>query len=131
MTCEWEWLEDGEQKFLFVKCNETPTLEDWIKCYTEALSDYSGGPLKTLTDMRLSENTMGYNEDMAEFYNKILSMGVDKGVASLIVSDRLYHFKEKVVNAFAKFNKQPFIVKSFTDFHVAKRWLSNYKFPST
>jgi len=131
MIYEWSWQNEAEEKFLLVKFNKTQTFQDCLKCFTEALADFDGGYLKVLGDLRLSENTIGYNEEMAKIYDNVLNMGVEKGVVSLIVSDKSYYFKEKIVNKFLKINKQPFFTKSFMDYNIARKWLVDFSFSLT
>jgi len=131
MIYEWSWQKEGDEKFLFVKFNKTQTFQDCLKCFAEALADFDGGYLKVLGDLRLSENTIGYNEEMAIIYDNVLNMGVEKGVVSLIVSDKSYYFKEKIVNEFLKINKQPFFTKSFMDYDMARKWLVDFSFSLT
>ncbi|NOZ41846.1 MAG: hypothetical protein GXP02_01555 [Alphaproteobacteria bacterium] len=128
---EWSWQQENSKRFLHIKFNKTETLSDFLDCFSESLVDFSGGSLKMLIDLRLSENILSYNNDMDVLYDKCLSMGVDRGIAALIVRDRFYSSKEKLVNEFAKMTERPFAIKSFDNCDSAKNWLVNYKFPST
>lgn len=125
---EWAWLEESGEIFLSVKFNCTQTIMDCIDCFSEALSGFSGGPFKALVDVRLSENKIGYNEEMIVFYDRLLSFGINLGVMSFITSDKCYFLKAKVMNEFAKINKKPFFIKSFNDYDTAKKWLTGYEF---
>jgi len=124
---EWVWLNEGGTEFLYIKFNGTETLKDCLDCFAEALADYEGDHLKVLVDLRLSENTLGYNEDMAALYDSFLSTGIKTGVAALIVANKFYELKEKIVNEYANINKKPFLIKSFGNFDAAQAWLETYK----
>jgi len=124
---EWVWLNGEGCELLYIKFNRTETLKDCLDCFTEALAGYEAPHLKVLADLRLSENTLGYNEDMAVLYDSFLSIGIKTGVAALIVANKYYEFKEKVINEYAKINKKPFLIKSFGNFDAGQTWLETYK----
>ena len=129
---EWDWQEEKGERFLFVKFNVTQTIMDCVDCFSEALADFStnfsGGAFKALVDVRLSENRIGYNEDMIIFYDRLLSFGINQGVMSFVTVDQFYFLKAKIMNEFAKINKKPFLIKSFDDYSIAKDWLIDYEF---
>ncbi|GEM_PF-5984044 len=126
---EWCWQSNDSERFLFVTFHGTETLEDCVECFSEALSDVAHGPLKVLIDLRQSENTLGYDDDMTKLYDMFLAHGISKGIACLIVSNRFFYAKEKLVNEVARIRNKPFIIKSFNNYATARQWLVQYRFP--
>ena len=127
---EWTWLTENGERILFIKFSQTPKATDYTDCFSQALADNRDKEFKMLCDVRLSHNMMNYDSDTAILYESLSSLGIETFAASLIVSDSLYHLKEKIINEFARINRIPFVMKSFNNYDDARKWLADFTFPT-
>jgi hypothetical protein len=119
---EWSWSEEEGNRFLCTTFVGTLALPDWYRMYDEALAEFDGGHLAILSDSRLSENTLSHGE-LLSIFDHLHSLGVRSIVCSLVVSDRLFHLKERLFNEVATMHAIDYHLKSFDDPDEARRWL--------
>ncbi len=123
----WHWTTESGQSILFVTFHRTPASEDWRAFHAQAYADFAGGPVKLLSDSRLSENIVDH-KDLIALFDDASRYGVTERFIANIVSDQGYFLKSDMINQYAKTNRRALGFNSFLDPQAAKAWLLSCSF---
>lgn len=124
---DWQWKVASEQSILLVTFQKTPMVQDWRTFHAEAYADFAGGPVKLLSDSRLSENIVDH-DGLITLYDDASHYGVTERFIANVVNDSGYFLKSDMINKFSRLNNRPLGFKSFLEPEAAMAWLLSCSF---